>query len=480
MATKPFRSDSGVAMATGTASWQGPTGVGGIYYKTAVGLVMRKTDNTEVTLGSGGGSTGNWVFSLNDADLSGAGTMTLGAGGVTTALTVGNSGFGTMTLSGARLLITQRALATTGSSAFAITAGAHTALTASTENFDVNFSLNRTVQWATGALATQRFSVFQAPTISFVGASNVTGNTATVAITDAPVMGTNATLTGNKWALWLQSGNLGMGPNSFIANSSQASTNTVALTITSNVADGATSVATRFNNGTAFTTDGALAYDFQNNGTSRFTIGRTSGAWKFTVFGDADSTGNGPLLIKSTSSSAGVTMDATTAGGRIYQMYSTSAGIFNIADITAGLNRWQMDSTAAWAPVADNSYDIGIAATNRVRSIYYMRTGIPVQTVAAATSTTINPASGDHVRVTLSATAITTMTISAGQDGEIMTVQVIEDATGTRTIPTTWTNVQFAGGSYTATTTANKRDVLTFRYDSTAAKWMEQSRAMNV
>jgi hypothetical protein len=420
----------------------------------------------------GAASIGNWTFSGNNADLSGAATMGLGLT-TATAMSIGNSSFGTMTLTGARFLLSQRALtAGTSASALAITGGAHTALTASTEVFDVNFSLNRTVQWATGSLATQRFSVFQAPTIAFVGASNVTGNTATVAITGAPAMGTNATLTGNAYALWLQAGNLGMAAGAKVESAGT-------LNFNSQVADGAGAVAFSLDTTNAFSTDGATLFRIRNAASDLFTISRSGSARKFTIFGDSDATGNGPLLIKSTSASAGVTLDATTAGGRIYQMYSTSAGIFNIADITAGLNRWQMDSTAAWAPVADNSYDIGIAATNRVRSIYYMRSGIPVQTVAAATTTTINPASGDHVRVTLSATAITTMIISAGQDGEMMTVQVVQDATGSRTIPTTWTNVTFAGGTYTATATANKVDTLTFRYDSTSSKWREQSRAMN-
>jgi hypothetical protein len=421
---------------------------------------------------AGGGGTGNWTFSANNADLTGAATMGLGLT-TATAMSIGNSSFGTLTLTGARFLLSQRALtAGTQASALAITGGAHTALTASTENFDCNFSLNRTVQWATGSLATQRFAVFQAPTVAFVGASNVTGNTATVAITGAPAMGTNATLTGNAYALWLQAGNLGMAAGAKVESAGT-------LNYNSQVADGAAAVAHSFDTTNAFSTDGAVAFRVRNNASDLFTISRSGSARKFTIFGDADATGNGPLLIKSSTSSAGVTLDATTAGGRIYQVYSTSAGIFNLADITAGLNRWQMDSNAAWAPVADNSYDIGIAATNRVRAIYYMRTGTPVQTVAAATSTTINPASGDHVRVTLSATAITTMTISAGQDGEIMTVQVIQDATGSRTIPTTWVNVTFAGGTYTATATASKVDTLTFKYDSTSSKWREQSRAMN-
>lgn len=88
--------------------------------------------------------------------------------------------------------------------AVTLTEAAHIALTASTERFDTNWNSARTVEWATGALATQRFHVFQAPTIAFVGGSTVT-NAATVAITGAPVAGANATLT-NTYALWVQDG----------------------------------------------------------------------------------------------------------------------------------------------------------------------------------------------------------------------------------------------------------------------------------
>jgi hypothetical protein len=464
MASKPGRFDSGVQMATGTASWQGATGVGGLYYKTAVGLVMRKTDNTEVTLGAGGGS----------------GTLaTTYSGGASTADS-------TISLDSTRGKILIKDNATPIGILFEIQASAGT----SKFSFDasnMNFGVNRGITTSAGigafdfSNATGVFSTSSGNNTLSGNVSLASGKTFVYAggasTFDASLSsGVFKTTTGAhtfgsaSWAV----------PANLVVTGSASSTNTVGMAHTSNVADGATSVAHSFDNTAAFSTDGATVFRVRTAGSDIFTIARSSSARKFTFFGDADASGNGPLLVKSTSSSAGVTLDATTAGGRIYQMYSTSAGIFNLADITAGLNRWQMDSTAAWSPVADNSYDIGIAATNRVRSIYYMRTGIPVQTVAAATSTTINPASGDHVRLTLSATAITTMTISAGQDGELLTVQVIEDATGTRTIPTTWTNVQFAGGTYTATTTANKRDVLTFRYDSTAAKWMEQSRAMNV
>lgn len=79
---------------------------------------------------------------------------------------------------------------------------ASTGVTASTEQSDVNFGLNRTLQFATGALTTQRAFLVQAPTYGFVGSSTIT-NAATVAITGAPIAGTNATIT-NRLALWIQ------------------------------------------------------------------------------------------------------------------------------------------------------------------------------------------------------------------------------------------------------------------------------------
>ena len=74
------------------------------------------------------------------------------------------------------------------------TPAAYTALTASAENIDVDFALNRTVQFATGALTLQRAAVFRAPTYSAVGASTI-ANAATLAVDGPPVAGTNATIT---------------------------------------------------------------------------------------------------------------------------------------------------------------------------------------------------------------------------------------------------------------------------------------------
>ncbi len=114
--------------------------------------------------------------------------------------------YGNSTLTDIGTGITQaQTPAITGSpSAWTLAAAAHTTLTASTEAVDVNFNLARTVQFATGAIATQRAFVVQAPTYAFVGASVVTV-ASTVSIVGAPVQGANATFT-NAYALWVQSG----------------------------------------------------------------------------------------------------------------------------------------------------------------------------------------------------------------------------------------------------------------------------------
>jgi len=86
------------------------------------------------------------------------------------------------------------------------TGGAHTTLAASTEASDVRFNLARTVQFATGALATQRIIRITAPTYSFAGASTIT-DAVTLDIDAAPTAGTNATIT-RPWALRAMAGNV--------------------------------------------------------------------------------------------------------------------------------------------------------------------------------------------------------------------------------------------------------------------------------
>ncbi len=146
--------------------------------------------------GGGGGSGGGWtddgavVRLTSSSDSVAIGTASLV--GSEKLRVIGSSRF-------------EQAVATTGApKAFYVSGGAHTTLSAGGEIVDVDFALDRTVQHATGAVTTQRALVVRAPTYSFVGASTVT-DAATLAITAAPVAGTNATLT-NSYALWVQAG----------------------------------------------------------------------------------------------------------------------------------------------------------------------------------------------------------------------------------------------------------------------------------
>ena len=88
--------------------------------------------------------------------------------------------------------------------AFTVTGAAHTSLTASTESSSVLYDLSATVQFATGALATQRAFRISAPTYGFVGASTLT-DAATFYVSGAPIAGTNATIT-NSRAIWVEGG----------------------------------------------------------------------------------------------------------------------------------------------------------------------------------------------------------------------------------------------------------------------------------
>src|SRR6185436_98073 len=97
--------------------------------------------------------------------------------------------------------LNQAALTGSPATTVALNPGNHTALTASTEY--ISFALiAASQQFATGAIATQRYAVFASPTYTAVGASVIT-TAATVAITDAPTAFTNVTIN-NSYALWVQ------------------------------------------------------------------------------------------------------------------------------------------------------------------------------------------------------------------------------------------------------------------------------------
>jgi len=166
-------------------------------------------DSSKMTLNATSLTTGLPIYAPDGTV--GAPAYTLSTDVDTGLYSIGANNLG-VTLGGVKYLdlastassITQ-AVATTGSPVLlTVTGAAHTTLTASTEATDLNFNLARTVQFATGAITTQRAVRFQAPTYGFVGASTIT-TAATVSISGAPAVGTNATIT-TPLALWVESG----------------------------------------------------------------------------------------------------------------------------------------------------------------------------------------------------------------------------------------------------------------------------------
>ena len=96
-------------------------------------------------------------------------------------------------------VIFTQGVSTSGSpAALTVTGAAHTTLAAGVQASAIVFDLAQTVQFATGALATQRAVRIEAPTYGFVAASVLT-TASTLYVSGAPIAGTNATLT-NRYA----------------------------------------------------------------------------------------------------------------------------------------------------------------------------------------------------------------------------------------------------------------------------------------
>ena len=104
------------------------------------------------------------------------------------------------------LTITQPTETGSQSSIVRFTGGSHVQVLAGAEIQDVQFSLNRTITWNSGSFATQRSFIIAPPTLAFNAPSIIT-TAATMAITNAPTAGANATIT-KRLALWVQAGDV--------------------------------------------------------------------------------------------------------------------------------------------------------------------------------------------------------------------------------------------------------------------------------
>lgn len=180
----------------------------------ANGLIQAKGDGSSYGLYAGASADVQWYRSAADTWRT-PDSVTIDGG-----LNLNSSGAGTGALRAVQ------AVATSGSPyALKISGGEHTTLTASTESVDLEFALNRIVQFSAGALTTQRASLFRAPTYAFTSSSTIT-NAATVAIDNAPIADTSAVIT-NSYALWVQSGKTKLGGQLAVDDTATFSNNAV-------------------------------------------------------------------------------------------------------------------------------------------------------------------------------------------------------------------------------------------------------------
>lgn len=176
---------------------------------------------------------GSLLFGATDWTVGNTSTiMYIGAGGGSTAHRINFDNSTGASVAGFGQIRNIALAKTSGSwTSFSWTCAAMSGFTASTEVPTVYWDLAHTVQWATGALTTQREVVFLAPTYGFVGASTIS-DAATVAITASPSAGTNATIT-RSMALWVQAGTArfdgGVAIGEAAANPETGSTNTLRI-----------------------------------------------------------------------------------------------------------------------------------------------------------------------------------------------------------------------------------------------------------
>lgn len=217
-------SNAGVTLTAKAHEWlvgnSGGTSAGSIYHNgnwnignasvTGQRLVRIGQDTAFLDIGSLIGSTTNVAFYVNTTSPSAtnyniqASAATTVISGPTSQVVLSVGAIAKINVLANNYTFTPGTFSSGSTTTFLYTQAAHTGQTASAEAIGVRFNMAATVQHATGALTTQRAFVIDAPTYSFVGASTIT-SAATLAITGAPIAGTNATIT-NSMALWVQGG----------------------------------------------------------------------------------------------------------------------------------------------------------------------------------------------------------------------------------------------------------------------------------
>lgn len=196
---------------------------------------------------SAAGGTGNWTFSGNNADLTAAGTMGI-APTTATALSIGGSSLATVTATATSYYLF--GYGNTGGLPFVIgnaTASAGTPLISSP------ILEARAAYWTGAASSNDNLQIQHV-----IDSTTPTSHTTFSEGAGGEVLRTTWDGT-NRAVLFPAAAKLG--------NSAQAATNTTALTIAPNVADGASTIVLAVNSATALANSGAEYQEWQNNGT---------------------------------------------------------------------------------------------------------------------------------------------------------------------------------------------------------------------
>lgn len=181
------------------------------YLVNDIGRSARLTfsSSTSTTLGSLSPNSLLITTSANDA------ALMLGTNGNSIRMSI--TGTGLVTFGGSPTVGTpwhtySQLAANSGTPTFILyTGAAHTAMTAGATLNEFNYNLARTIQWASNTtVANYRSVYYQAPTLAFASATGTVTKAATVSISGAPIVGTNAAITAS-YALDVESGVVRLG-----------------------------------------------------------------------------------------------------------------------------------------------------------------------------------------------------------------------------------------------------------------------------
>jgi hypothetical protein len=273
-------------------------------------------------------------------------------------------------------------------------------------------------------------------------------------------------------------GSIIISPNGTVSiNTDQATTGFIVHGGTSRLLWDSTSCAMADSNGNArvkcdsgqvqFTAGGTLYAFFQTN---QFFVSQKLIYQQHDGLGTTDTGQQGIYLRNTTAATGGATQQFspdvqwTGYGWTGSASRAVSFKALSVPD-GAGGGKWSLRYSNDEANYSEQAYITNAGAISSKQ-----KWGVE-QTVNPASSITIDPTAGETVYIPLSATAITTVTVSAGQPGQRITVIPKQDATGSRSIATTWTNVLFPGGSYTVTPGANKADKIELVWTAAISKW---------